>query len=72
MSDSLQSRIVSALQPGHEAGGQGESYYLRQAADMEQFARTACSIAQHDAFLMAAERYRLLAEGAARQPMAAE
>ena len=72
MSDSLQSCNVPALQPGHEAGGQDETYYLRQAADMEQFARTACSIAQHDAFLMAAERYRLLAQQAARPPMAAE
>ena len=29
MSDSLQSCNVPALQPGHEAGGQDETYYLR-------------------------------------------
>lgn len=42
-----------------------ESYYLQQAADLERFARTACTIAYRDAFLMAAEANRALARAAA-------
>jgi len=67
---------LSALLPGPPVGAQAHDYYLRQARDMEQFARTACSIAQHQAFLDAAKAYRALAAHAApvedEQPMAAE
>jgi hypothetical protein len=70
--NNLRSASAPATQPGHDAGVQSVAYYLRQAADMEQFARTACSIAQHEAFLLAAERYRALAGDAAGHPMAAE
>ena len=72
MSNNLQSSPVLALQPCRQAGGQDSDYYLRQAEDLELFARTACSIAQHEAFLREAERYRMLAQGGARPPMAAE
>jgi hypothetical protein len=72
MSNTLRSGPALALQPGHAAGVQAADYCLRQAADMEQFARTACSIAQHEAFLLAAARYRALARDAVAQPAAAE
>ena len=68
--NNLRSASAPALQPGHAEGVQSAEYYLAQAADMEQFARTACSIAQHEAFLLAAERYRALARE--HQSVAAE
>jgi hypothetical protein len=60
-----------AIAPQPPPGPRTRDYYLRQAEDMERFARAACSIAYHEAFLLAAARYRALARDTV-QPEAAQ